>query len=198
MMDEAVMKTVNRYICKASGIIFLLDPLQIIELRNNLDEEEIQGSSSISVNEIEPQEMILQRIANLIREERGWKKTKKVDVPTAIAFSKFDVIKRLFPKGSIVLEPSSYLREGRLDKSEWFTVNSEIEAMLNEWGAGGFARKVDLTFDRYTYCTFSALGQRPILSTTGGAKKLESIPRPHRVEDPFLWLLKENRIIKEK
>ena len=198
LKNEAVMKTVNRYICKAAGIIFLLDPLQIMELRNNMDEEEIKSSSSILANEIEPQEMVLQRIANVIREEKGLKKTQKINVPTAVAFSKFDVLKRFFPKGSIVLEPSSYLREGQLDKSEWFTVSSEIEAMLKEWGAGSFAKNVEMIFDRYTYCTVSALGQRPIISKTGGAKALESAPRPHRVEDPFLWLLKENKIIKEK
>ena len=198
LKNEAVMKTVNRYICKAAGIIFLLDPLQVMELRNNMDEEEIKSSSSILANEIEPQEMVLQRIANVIREEKGLKKTQKINVLTAVAFSKFDVLKRFFPKGSIVLEPSSYLREGQLDKSEWFTVSSEIEAMLKEWGAGSFAKNVEMIFDRYTYCTVSALGQRPILSKTGGAKELESAPRPHRVEDPFLWLLKENNIIKEK
>ncbi len=198
LKNEAIMKTVNRYICKAAGIIFLLDPLQIMELRNNMDDEEIKSSSSILANEIEPQEMVLQRIANVIREERGLKKTQKINVPTAVAFSKFDVLKRFFPKGSIVLEPSSYLREGQLDKSEWFTVSCEIEAMLKEWGAGSFAKNVEMIFEKYTYCTVSALGQRPVLSKTGGAKTLESVPRPHRVEDPFLWLLKENNIIKEK
>jgi hypothetical protein len=198
LKDEAIMKTVNRYICKAAGIIFLLDPLQVMELRNNMEEDEIKSSSSINAEEIEPQEMVLQRIANLIREERGWKKTKQIDVPTAIAFSKFDVLKRFFPKGSIVLEPSSYLREGLLDKNEWFTVSNEIEAMLNEWGAGGFVKNVSMTFSKYTYCTVSALGQQPVLSQRGGAKELKNTPRPHRVEDPFLWLLKENHIIKEK
>ena len=198
LKNEAIMKTVNRYICKAAGIIFLLDPLQIMELRNNMDDEEIKSSSSILANEIEPQEMVLQRIANVIREERGLKKTQKINVPTAVAFSKFDVLKRFFPKGSIVLEPSSYLREGQLDKSEWFTVSCEIEAMLKEWGAGSFAKNVEMIFEKYTYCTVSALGQRPVLSKTGGAKTLESVPRPHRVEDPFLWLLKENNIIQEK
>ncbi|MCI9531508.1 MAG: hypothetical protein HFH38_07130 [Lachnospiraceae bacterium] len=195
---EEVMKTVNRYICKASGLIFLLDPLQIMQLRINMEEEEVKSSSSILEHEIEPQEMVLQRIANVIREERGWKKTREIDVPTAIAFSKFDVLKRFFPKGSIVLEPSSYLREGHLDKNEWFTVNSEIRAMLQEWGAGGFLKNVEMTFKNYTYCTVSALGQQPVISQTGGAKELRTIPRPHRVEDPFLWILKENNIIKER
>ena len=198
LKSEAVMKTVNRYICKAAGIIFLLDPLQIMELRNNMDEDEIKTSSSILENEIVSQEMVLQRIANVIREDKGMKKSQKINVPTAIAFSKFDVLKRFFPKGSIVLEPSSYLREGQLDKSEWCTVSNEIEAMLNEWGAGGFATQVKMTFDRYTYSAVSALGQRPILSKSGGAKEIASQPMPHRVEDPFLWLLKENRVIKEK
>ena len=172
--------------------------MQIMALRNNMEEEEIQSSSSILETEIEPQEMVLQRIGDLIREERGWKRTREIDVPTAIAFSKFDVLKRFFPKGSIVLEPSSYLRQGQLDKNEWFTVSSEIEAMLQEWGAGGFVKNVQMQFKNYTFCTVSALGQQPVISMTGGPKELRTIPQPHRVEDPFLWLLKENNIIKEK
>lgn len=195
LKNEAVMKTVNRYICKASGLIFLLDPMQITELRVNMNDEEIKSSSSIRQTEIEPQEMVLNRIANLIRSDRGMSKTQKISIPTAIAFSKFDVLKRFFPKNSIVLEPSSYLRQGKLDKTEWYTVSSEIDAMLNEWGAGGFTTNVGINFDKFTYCTVSALGQQPIVS--GQGKMIESKPRPHRVEDPFLWILKENRIIKE-
>ena len=65
--------------------------------------------------------------------------------------------------------------------------------MLQEWGAGGFLKNVEMTFKNYTYCTVSALGQQPVISQTGGAKELRTIPRPHRVEDPFLWILKENQ-----
>lgn len=197
LKNEAIMKTVNRYICKASGLIFLLDPMQIMELRLNMTEDEIKSSSSINQAEIEPQEMVLNRIAKLIREERGISKTQKINVPTAIAFSKFDVLKRFFPPNSLVLEPSSYLREGKLDKNEWFSVSNEIDAMLKEWGAGGFTTNVGMNFTNYTYCTVSALGQQPIVSQKGG-KTIATLPRPHRVEDPFLWILKENGVIKEK
>lgn len=198
LRNEYVMRTVNRYICKASGLIFLLDPMQILELRLNMDSDMIKSSSSIQEYEIEPQEMLLQRIVNMIREEKSMKKTQKINVPTAIALSKFDVLKSVFPKGSIVLEPSGYLRDGQLDKTEWFTVHSEIEAMLKECGAAGFTKNVEMMFGRYTYCTVSALGQQPVIKNSGGPKTLASIPRPHRIEDPFLWLLKENGIIKEK
>lgn len=197
LKNEAIMKTVNRYICKASGLIFLLDPMQIMELRLQMDEEELKTSSSINQSEIEPQEMVLNRIAKLIREDRGYSKTQKIDIPTAIAFSKFDVLKRFFPDGSLVLQPSSYLREGRLDKNEWFSVSTEIDAMLRECGAGGFATNVGMNFKNYTYCTVSALGQQPIISQ-GEGKMIASLPKPHRVEDPFLWILKENGVIKEK
>lgn len=197
LKNEAIMKTVNRYICKASGLIFLLDPMQIMELRLNMTDDELKTSSSINQSEIEPQEMVLNRIAKLIREDRGYSKTQKIDIPTAIAFSKFDVLKRFFPSNSLVLEPSSYLREGRLDKNEWFSVSTEIDAMLKEYGAGGFATNVGMNFKNYTYCTVSALGQQPVVSQNEG-KKIASLPRPHRVEDPFLWILKENGIIKEK
>ena len=197
LKNEAIMKTVNRYICKASGLIFLLDPMQIMELRLNMTDEELKTSSSINQSEIEPQEMVLNRIAKLIREDKGYSKKQKIDIPTAIAFSKFDVLKRFFPPSSLVLEPSSYLREGRLDKNEWFSVSTEINAMLNEYGAGGFARNVSMNFKNYTYCTVSALGQQPVVSQ-GEGKRITSLPRPHRVEDPFLWILKENGVIKEK
>ena len=40
LKNEAIMKTVNRYICKASGLIFLLDPMQIMQLRLNMTDEE--------------------------------------------------------------------------------------------------------------------------------------------------------------
>lgn len=197
LKNEAIMKTVNRYICKASGLIFLLDPMQIMELRLNMTEEEIKSSSSIRETEIEPQEMVLNRIAKLIREDKGLAKIQKINIPTVIAFSKFDVLKRFFPPSSVVLEPSSYLREGQLDKTEWFTVSNEIDAMLKEWGAGGFTKNVEMNFKNYTYCTVSALGQQPIISQKGG-KMIANLPRPHRVEDPFLWILKENGIIKER
>ena len=69
--------------------------------------------------------------------------------------------------------------------------------MLKEWGAGGFTKNVEMNFKNYTYCTVSALGQQPIISQKGG-KTIANLPRPHRVEDPFLWILKENGIIKER
>lgn len=196
LKDTTVMKMVNRYICKASGLIFLLDPMQIMELRLNMTGGEIRTSSSISQLEIEPQEMVLNRIANLIREDKGYSRTQKISIPTAIAFSKFDVLKRFFPPDSLVLEPSSYLREGRLDKEEWFSVSTEIYAMLQEYGAYNFINNVEFNFERFTYCTVSALGQQPVISQKG-SKKIATLPRPHRVEDPFLWILKENGVVRE-
>ena len=45
--DEDTMSTVNKYICKSAGIIFLLDPMQISEVRNQLDESTVLRASSV-------------------------------------------------------------------------------------------------------------------------------------------------------
>lgn len=195
LKNETVMRTVNKYICMASGIIFLLDPMQIRALRFHMEEDELKSSSSIREDEIEPQEMVLRRIVSLIRSDKGMAGDEKISIPTAVAFSKFDVLKRLFPGDATVLEPSAYLQEGTLDENERFTVSKEIEAMLRMYGADGFIRNVDINFSRYTYCTLSALGQQPVL--TSEAKTLKGLPMPHRIEDPFLWILKENGFIEE-
>lgn len=193
--NAEIMQTVNRYIGKASGIIFLLDPVQMLELRRQMDDDEIRSSSSISEREIEAQENVLRRVASLIRAEKGIHRDGKINIPVSITFSKYDVLKRFFPKGSMVLQPSGYLKDGTLNKQEWFTVNQEIEAMLKECGEASFVQNVRNNFSRYSFFTVSALGQQPQI--TKGGKKIRE-PKPHRVEDPFLWLLKENNVISQK
>lgn len=194
LKNEMVMKTVNKYICKASGIIFLLDPMQLQALRFNMNEEELKSSSSIRDDEIEPQTRVLQRISTLIREDNGILRSDKVAIPTAIAFSKFDVLERFFPKDNTVIEPSGYLQEdGKFNGNECSIVNSEIKAMLEHWGAKEFTINVDRNFSKYTYCTLSALGQKPVCASD--VKMIEGEPMPHRIEDPFLWILKENGIL---
>lgn len=192
LKNEAVMKTVNQYICKASGIIFLLDPMQMEKLRYSVGREGL-SSTSIHEDEIEPQGMVIRRISSLIRGDRGMAGTEKISIPTAIAFSKFDVLKNLFSEKAAIRKASGYIRDGKLDENERLTVSKEIEEMLVQCEEDGFLGNVNMNFSRYTYCALSALGQQPVLTSDG--KTLKERPRPHRIEDPFLWILKENGVI---
>ena len=64
--------------------------------------------------------------------------------------------------------------------------------MLKEWGADSFMAQLDVNYTNYSYFAVSALGLGNNPRKDGGIEK----PRPHRIEDPFLWLLKENGVIK--
>ncbi len=41
------MSTVNKYICKSAGIIFLLDPMQIPAVVNQLDDSVVERAAAI-------------------------------------------------------------------------------------------------------------------------------------------------------
>ena len=69
-------------------------------------------------------------------------------------------------------------------------INSEMMALLDDWGGQDLVHQVRTRYAKYGFFGLSALGCNP-----HGTKQ---IPRvlPRRVEDPFLWLLAENKLIR--
>jgi hypothetical protein len=134
------------------------------------------------------------RVSNLIRHDRGIKDNRKIDIPVAAVFSKFDAIEPLVPEGCTIHEPSPHCSERYFDLTDWHNVDSEILALLREWGAEAFISQLETNYNKYSYFGVSALG---LNNNPTAAGKIER-PRPHRIEDPLLWLLKENDVIKGK
>ena len=194
--DEDTMSTVNNYICKSAGIIFLLDPMQIPAVASQLDESVVSRASGLGarLNSVTKADDIMTRVSNLIRHDKGMDETQKIDIPVAAVFSKFDAIESLVPSDCTVHNPSPHCAEKCFDLSDWHNVNSEIVALLHEWNAEAFISQLETNYRNYSYFAASALGlnNNP---TAGG--KIER-PRPHRIEDPVLWILKENGVIKGK
>lgn len=190
--DEDTMSTVNKYICKSSGIIFLLDPMQIPEVRNQLDENTVTRASSVDWKQATRSDDIMSRVSNLIRNDKKMKSSQKIDIPVAAVFSKFDAIASLVPEGSTVLDTSPHCSEKCFDMSDWHNVDSEIRSLLTEWGAESFVSQVDVNYTDYSYFAVSALG----LNNNPKEDRRIERPRPHRIEDPLLWILKENGVIK--
>ena len=190
--DEDTMSTVNKYICKSAGIIFLLDPMQFPTVRNQLDENTVSRASSVDWKQATRSDDIMARVSKLIRNDRRMKSEQKIDIPVAAVFSKFDAIASLIPEGSTVLENSPHCDEGRFDMADWHNVDSEIRSLLTEWGAESFISQVDLNYTNYSYFAVSALG----LGNNPKENRSIERPRPHRIEDPLLWILKENGVIK--
>ena len=190
--DEDTMSTVNKYICKSAGIIFLLDPMQIPAVRNQLDENTVSRASSVSWTQATRSDDIMSRVSKLIRNDKHMKDTAKINIPVAAVFSKFDAIASLIPEGSTILETSPHCNNQAFNMLDWHNVDSEIRSLLKEWGAESFIAQVDLNYTNCSYFAVSALG----MNNNPKEDKRIDRPRPHRIEDPLLWILKENKVIK--
>lgn len=190
--DEDTMSTVNKYICKSAGIIFLLDPMQIPAVRNQLDENTVSRASSVDWKQATRSDDIMSRVSKLIRNDRHMKAGQKIDIPVAAVFSKFDAIASLIPEGSTILETSPHCSEKAFVMSDWHNVDNEIKSLLAEWGAESFMSQVDVNYTNYSYFAVSALG----MDNNPKEDRRIDRPRPHRIEDPLLWILKENGVIK--
>jgi len=188
------MTTVNKYICKSAGIIFLLDPMQIPSVANQLDEKIVKRASSVNWRQATNSDDIMARVSTMIRNDKNMKTSQKIDIPVAAVFSKFDAIETLVPSGSTVLESSPHCSEKAFLLSDWHNVNSEIQGLLRAWGADSFMAQLDVNYKNYSYFAVSALG----LNNNPRADRGIERPRPHRIEDPLLWILKENGVIKAK
>lgn len=191
--SEDVMNTVNKYICKSSGIIFLLDPMQISMVSKQLDNEFAKRAAGIELNSATRPDDIITRVSKLIRNDKGLRETDSIDIPVAAVFSKFDAIESLVPKDFTVHKPSPHCSNQYFDLSDWHNVNSEIEALLKEWDARMFISNLKMNYKKFSFFSVSSLG----LNNNPVNDRIQR-PRPHRVEDPLLWLFNEFGLIKGK
>lgn len=192
--DADTMSTVNRYICNSAGILFLLDPMQIPTVANSLEESVVQRASAIDGRHATASDQIMTRVSQLIRQEGNMPETKKIDIPVAAVFSKYDAIVDIVPPGFVVSEPSPHCTGKKFDMTDWQNVNSSIKALLEQWGETSFTATLESNYSRYSFFAASALGLENNPSLDGRIQK----PRPHRIEDALLWILKENNVIRGK
>lgn len=190
--DEDTMSTVNKYICKSAGIIFLLDPMQIPAVVSQLEDSVVQRASASKHSQAANADDIMTRVSRLIRNDRGISENRMIDIPVAAVFSKFDAIQSIVPSGCTIHNTSPHCEKGYFDLSDWHNVNDEIRALLTEWNATAFISQLETNYSNYSYFTVSALGLNNNPATDGRIQ----CPNPHRIEDPLLWILKENGVIK--
>ncbi|MFF2350870.1 ATP-binding protein [Kitasatospora sp. NPDC058115] len=106
----------------------------------------------------------------------------RIGVPVAVGLAKFDLPAPLLPPYS----PLHRRRRPRpgFDPVDRAIVDTELRALLELWQGDAALRRLREGRAEHQLFAFSALGAppRPGATPPGG-------PRPHRVEDPLLWLL---------
>lgn len=177
-----LMSTEAKYIAHADGIIFLLDPLQIKDIRTKLTRFPVLPPFMIDPLDV------LDRAVHLIRQVKKVPETQKVKTPIAFAFSKIDAIRELLDDGSPLHFPSNH--NGVLNLKDQHQVHDSVRAYLHHWLGAGLDDYIQTAFAEYAYFGVSALGTGP-----GHDGSVPYGVAPFRVEDPFLWLLYKIKLI---
>lgn len=186
MSSLTTMALQNRYITYANGIIFLLDPLQIPSIRQQLATSANFPAADLKASP----EYIVGRLRDLFEREHRLRVTQKVKVPVAFTLSKIDTLFALLEPGSEFHHPGNH--NGYLDLDDVQSVHSEILTYLSLWLNPNFCNIIHSNFGRYTYFGVSSLGEQPDQNN-----RLSAIS-PLRVEDPFLWILQQFGLIRSK
>ncbi len=181
--NEDVMSTVNKYIYRSDGILLLMDPLQILRVR-----DQVPNGTALPEKNTETID-ILNRTTRLIQKGRELKITDNLSIPLAIAFSKFDAVLPLIDS-QFQLHASANHEKG-FDIDDFEAVNSEMMSLLDQWDGQEIIHLAKKKYTKYGFFGLSALGCNP-----EDTKKIPNVI-PHRVEDPFLWLLAQNAMIKK-
>jgi hypothetical protein len=185
MKSLDIISTEARYICFASGIIFLLDPLQIDAVRQQVPEQILPKLETAA----EPT-FIVERLRELFERQFRLSPTTRVKTPVAFVLSKMDVLLPIIDPGSAMKLTGEHFGYFNLADSQ--SVHTEIENYLQNWMGSGFSNRVQSNFTKYHYFGVSSLGRAPDVKGN-----LETIS-PIRVEDPFLWILCQLGFIKSR
>jgi hypothetical protein len=182
--NEDTVRTENKYIWHSSGIVLLLDPLQIPAVRLKLP------NGTPLPNENTESSEILARMINLIRKAKRLKPNELIDIPIAVVFAKIDSLSPILDPSSCLQYPSKHV--DHFDIADFKDVNWEMETLESEWNGTELNNQLKANFSRYAFFGLTALGCNPHLS-----QKIPKL-RPRRVEDPFLWLLWHHNLINAK
>lgn len=174
----------NRYMASASGILFLLDPLQIPAVQSRLTVK--QNFPAERTNPID----VVSRTDEVIRNVQSLPLHKKINIPVALTFSKLDAVRELLPPG---VAQRDCIHQGYLDVSDQEQMNETMRTHVAKWVGTGLEQLVSQRFAEYAYFGVSALGSAPEKNGTIAAGVA-----PFRIEDPFLWLLYRLRVIEGK
>jgi hypothetical protein len=178
IQDEAELVIYNRYILKAAGLIFLVDPLTLPGIGEYLpdwlrDQPTPQYESF----------RVLHTVADAIRREQGLKPGEQIETPVAITVAKSDLLRYVAEEIGAVPE---FLRdathEGGYNPASALSVSQEIEEFLARLAGPAFAQAT-AQFSNMSYHAVSATGGPP--DETGRYPILA----PMRVLDPLLWIL---------
>ncbi|GIP52638.1 TRAFAC clade GTPase domain-containing protein [Paenibacillus vini] len=183
MVDQDYLGLQGQHIKNSSGILFMVDPLQIRSIREKI-RINIGGEPGEWVSQYdEPRDVVLTMFGDFIAyEEKG-----KTDIPTAVVLTKSDMLRALSDGDGEYIKSNSnvfnnVVHRKSFNVAEFENIDGEIRRFIEKVDRP-FKGTMDVYFTNTAYFAVSALGSNPV------DQKLQGVVSPIRVDEPFIWLL---------
>lgn len=170
--------TIRRYISGSDYIFFLVDPLKLKRVREQL---------GLEASEEDESKEIVTNMADYLRRGLGLQVGKPIKKPVAVILTKFDEIIGLMGSAQVTQE-NQLAYQGDFLRSDADAIDSEIRSWLESIDERLFLATLETNFKNIRFFGVSSYGHPP---TTKGLGNI----MPHRVLDPVMWVLSENKII---
>jgi ABC-type dipeptide/oligopeptide/nickel transport system ATPase component len=176
------------YISVCNALIIALDPFALpgARARLRLPAEATQVADDVPLD-------VVSRITELLRTEHRIKKQRRIGIPVAIVFTKIDAFYPTLDRQNPIMATSAGLPA--YDNADGQSVHEHMLALLDEWHATDIDNHMRLNYSDYRYFGVSALGAEP---DYGRGTLAPGGVRPHRVEDPVLWLMAKSGTVAGK
>jgi GTPase SAR1 family protein len=170
----------NRRFCSfieaAAGIILLIDPTELPEVRRRLPVEFQDRFSPVDASALE----VVRHTIIASQKRRGRKTSDKIKVPVAVVFTKCDLLEGMCDR-HVVFGDSRH-RNG-FDADDACLVADRLEEFVQTFDTAGVVSNVRREFPQTSLFAVSAFGEQP-----GSDHRIGSIS-PTRIADPLLWIL---------
>lgn len=183
--DESSTHTLQ-YLKACEYLVVTLDPFALpsARARISLPKEAQQVDDEVPID-------VVANITSFLRTYHKVAGKKKIKIPVAIAFTKIDAFYPTMEQGNPIM--ASAPATPAYDETDGSQVHEQMRALLTQWDASALDRHMEQNYEHYRYFAVSALGAEPNYAESevaaGGV-------RPHRVEDPVLWLMSRAGTVK--
>ncbi|MDF2722139.1 MAG: hypothetical protein K0Q59_1814 [Paenibacillus sp.] len=183
MIEKEMLDLYAAHIKNSSGILFMVDPLQMKTIRDRLLIGAGGKPGEFAHRYDEPREVAITMFESFI----GHEDRARTDIPTAVVLTKSDMLQYLKEEdGEYIRSNSNVFRDvvhrEYLNLSEFENINGEIRRFVEKVDRP-FKDTMDVYFTDTAYFAVSALGSNPV------EQRITGVVNPWRVDEPFIWLL---------
>lgn len=183
MVDREYLDIYAAHVKNSSGILFLVDPLQIKTIRDRFLLHAGDEPGEFTARYDEPREVVITLFENFI----GYQEQSKTNIPTAVVLTKSDMLHAIKEEDGTYIQPNSnlfrnFVHQQYLNTSEFENINGEVSRFIEKVDRP-FKDALEVYFTNVAYFAVSALGSNPV------NQKVSGVVTPVRVDEPFIWLL---------